>query len=385
MGALAGCLGDDGDGDGGGDIVIGNVAPFSGAVGSYGPYIQSGLEFAAQEINDDGGVLGRDIVIEDEDNESAGDPTATGVQRLAEDAVAITGPVLSSSVIRGAQEAEDLEIPLLPIQGSSPSILSRDSRYTFRVGAAAAPYYAGVTADIIEEEGIETYGAIYADYPYGQSYAAGVEEYIVGMEGLDTTIQSSPVAADDYGGQIQAMPDDLEYMDLGGHPTGIYTIIPQMWELGYEPALTSGPGDPFPNFWDALGEDITRGLLQVHSVDTTADDYVEVAERYAESEGEYFDPFTAFGYVVANHVAAAIREADEVDSVAVRDAISDMRYETILPYPLEYTEWGEFTEVRLTALEFSLDPPSWYPDGDFSTEVLTVSDPFEPLDPDEWE
>ncbi len=376
--------GDDGDGE---PVIIGAAIPFSGNVGTYGPFAEAGLQFAAAEINDDGGVLdGREFVVETEDNESAPEPTASAFQRLADEgAVAITGPVLSDTTIRAREEAEDLEVPLLPIQGSSPSVLTRDTRYVFRVGAAGAPYYAGAVSELIEEEGIETYGAIFAEYSYGFSYQQGIEEFILPMEGLDTTVESAPIGADDFASQLRAMPDDVEYMDINGHPVGIHTIIQQMWELDLEPQYASGPGDPFPLFHDALGEDIDRGILQIHAPDPTADDYVEVAERYYEETGEYFDPFTAIGYVIGKQVAAAVEEAGEADPVAVRDAISDMRFETILPYPLEYTEWGELTEVRLAALAFNGESPSFYPDAPYGVDVLNVSDPFDPLDPDEWE
>lgn len=376
-----------GGGDGGGEILIGNAAPMSGAVGSYGPFIESGLEFARQEINADGGVLdGRNLRIETQDIESSPEVGATAFQRLADQgAVAITGPVLSDVVVRMRQEAEDLEVPFLPTQGSSPQILTRDSRYTFRTGAPAAPYYARATGQFVSDLGVSTYGSIVADYSYGHSYRAGIEEFIQPMEGLDSTVEVAPVGASDFASQLRSMPDGVEYMDLGGHPVGIYTIIPQMFELGLEPQATSGPGDPFPNFYDALGDDIDRGIHQIHSVDPTSDEYVQVAERYHEQTGEFFDPYAAIGYATGKLVAQAIEDAGEASTGAVRDAISDINFDSILAYPLEYTEWGELTSARLTALEFTTDPLSYAPDGNIGVDFVFESDVFDPLQPGNWE
>lgn len=382
---VAGCLGDD-DGEDG-EILIGNAAGETGPEGLYGPRIESGLQFAIDEINDDGGVLdGRELTVETEDNESDPETVVSAMQRLVDDgAVAVTGPILSDVAVRGREEAEDLEVPFLPVQGASPQLLTTDTRYTFRTAGLPAPYYAGATGQFVEDLGVESYGAVIAEYSYGFSYQAGVEEYIVGREGLETNIEMAPFDAEDFGSQLRAMPDDLGYMDLGGHPVGIFDIIPQMWELGLEPEGVSGPGDPFPSFYDSLGDDIDRNVIQIHSIDPTSDEYGEVGEAYYEETDEYFDPFDAFGYIIANLIAEAIEDAGEADPEAVRDAISDISFDSMLAYPLEFNEWGELTEGRLLTMEFTSDSPPYYPEGEFHVDVLFESDPFDPIDPDEWE
>lgn len=379
---MAGCLGDDED------IVLGIAGGDTGAEAIYGPLIESGADFAIDQINENGGVLdGEELTTEFEDNESEAEATASAVESLADaGAVAITGPVLSDTAVRAREVSEDLEIPHLPTQGASPQLLEQDTRYTFRTGGLPAPYYAGATGQFVEDLGIDTYGAIIADYSYGHSYEAGVEEFIVGREGLDTTVERAPAFdADDYGSQLRAMPEDLEYMDLGGHPVGIFDIIPEMWELGLEPQGISGPGDPYESFWDSLDEDIDRNIIQIHSIDPTSDEYVEVGEEYYEETDGYFDPFAAFGYITANFVAEAIEEAGEAEPETIRDAMSDMSYESMLAYPLEFNEWGELTEGRLVTMEFTRDEPPYYPDGNFHVDVLHESEPFDPIDPTEWE
>lgn len=379
--SLAGCVGEDSD-----DVLIGNTTALTGAMSSYGPYIRDGLEYAAQQINDEGGVLGRELRILTEDNESDPETAATtALRQMDEGAVAVTGPVLSDVSIRVRHETEAQQVPFLPIQGASPRLLDKDTRYTFRVGALPAPYYARATGEFVEHIGADNYGAIVADYSYGHSYQEGIEEFVKPIGGLNTQVELAPAGADDFSSQLRAMPDDIEYMDLGGHPVGIFTIIPQMWEVGLDPDATSGPGDPLPIFYDALGDDVDRGITQIHMVDPTTDEYVDVAQQYYEETDEFFDPFTTFGYVTAQLVAEAIEDAGEADPQAVRDAISDIRFDSLLAYPLEYNEWGELTDSKLQVLEFNLDSPPYYPDGDFYVESLFETNTFEPLDPDEWE
>lgn len=377
---LAGCTGGNED-----EILIGNVAGLSGPMASYGPHIQSGLEFAAQEINENGGPLGRDLRIKTEDSESAPETAATKTLSLMDEgAVAITGPVLSDVAIRMRQETESKKVPLLPIQGASTDLLTKDTRYTFRVGALPAPYYSRGTGEFADSLGVENYGAIVADYSFGNSYREGLEKYVQPRD-FEQTIKMAPVGASDFKSQLRAIPDDIDYMDLGGHPVGIYTIIPQMWDVGLDPEATSGPGDPLPNFYDTLGDNVDKGIVQMHMTDPTSDEYVELANRFYEETNEFFDPYKAFGYVIANLVAEAAEDAGEADSQAIRDSISDMRYESVLAYPLEYTEWGELKESKLVALEFNLDAPEYYPEGDFNVEAVYETETYDPLDPEEWQ
>ncbi|MGH8828505.1 MAG: ABC transporter substrate-binding protein, partial [Jiangellaceae bacterium] len=60
-------------GDEAGPIVLGMVAPMSGSSAAIGPYMENGAQLAIDEINADGGVLGRDLELDVQDG--ACDPT----------------------------------------------------------------------------------------------------------------------------------------------------------------------------------------------------------------------------------------------------------------------------------------------------------------------
>lgn len=61
--------GDDGD-DEEGPITIGAIQLFSGPFAEWGSAHSKGLNFAIDEINDDGGVLGRDLALVETDTGS---------------------------------------------------------------------------------------------------------------------------------------------------------------------------------------------------------------------------------------------------------------------------------------------------------------------------
>lgn len=383
----AGCIGG-GDGSGG-EIVIGNAAPLSGSFSPWGQFHQAGLEFGIKEINNNGGVLdGRNLTAVSEDTEANPQKAATSVQRLVdtENATVITGPVSSDVGIRVRRETEQLQVPHLPNQASSPQLLTKDTRYTFRVGGSATPTFASGSADLIKDRGYTEYGAIIADYGYGHSYRAGLEEFVLSNENINSTVSVAPVGADDFTSYLREMPDDIEVMDLGGHPVGIFTIAQQMSELGIEPKITTGPNIPTPVFYETLQDQVAQSLTLFPAVDPSPSggEYVEIGNRYYEETGEFFDMYTAFGYVTANLVATAIEDAGEASPQAIRDAISSIEYDTILSYPLSYTEWGELQSVSLNAIQFTLEAPEYYPDGNYGFEKIYETSTFDPIDPTNW-
>lgn len=401
---LAGCSsGGDSSGDGGGDsgngattdsaggedaIVIGNAAPTSGAFSPWGRTHRRGLEFAVREINNDGGVLGgRELSVVTQDTEANPQNASTAFERLvnSEDAVAVTGPVSSDVGITCRDVAEDLEVPHLPNQASSTALLTRDTRYTFRVGGTASPTFVLATMNTIEERDYTVYDAIYADYAYGQSHNAGIERYIQGMDGVSVNVQAAPPQVDDVQTYLRQVQDGVDLLDLGGHPIELFTFIQQANELGIEPDLISGPNIPTSVMVNALGDLAFNNVGLFASVDPDADDYQEVAGRFAEEEESVFEQYHAFGYTTGQLLAAAIEEAGSDDPTEIRDALSGIEYDSILAYPtLSYTEWGEIEQSKLFGLEFSADAPPYYDDGEYSVETFFESEVYDPIDPDEW-
>lgn len=408
---LAGCSGDGGDGggdgdggDGGGDgnggdggatgtpgqegdIVIGNAAPLSGAIAPWGQLHRAGLEFAAGQINDGGGVMGQNLAVVSEDTQAEPSAAATSFQRLVseEGAIAVSGPVLSNVGIRLRQVAEQEQVPHIPNLAASANLLTKETRYTFRLAGAATPWLARAIAGYIEENDWSIYGAVIADYAYGRSYQEAMEQFITSMEGLDSTVEVGPPAPGDFTSQLRQMPDDLEFLDIAGHPIGIFDIVQQALEVGLDPAVMTGATLPSGQFYGALGDTVAEGLTTFPPVDVTASDYLEVANSYHDATGEFFDPFVGFGYDTVNLIATALEDAGEASPGALRDAISAIEYDTILSYPqVSYNEWGELEETKLFGQQFNLEAPDYYPDGDYSFTNVYETEVYGPVDPTNW-
>ena len=109
-------------------VKLGLMPPLSGLVSIYGPEIARAGQIACQEINENGGVLGRPLELIIEDDGSLPESAVAAAEKLVDQhkCAAIIGNLLSNSRIAVAYRvAEPRKVPLLNFSFYEGSILSR--------------------------------------------------------------------------------------------------------------------------------------------------------------------------------------------------------------------------------------------------------------------
>ncbi|SFR63830.1 ABC transporter substrate-binding protein [Halogeometricum limi] len=374
--------GSDSGGNSGEPIVIGSMQPLSGPFTPWGNAHRAGLAFAVEEINSDGGVLGRDLEIVESDTKSDAGQADTVFRRFVEqeNAVATVGPVSSDVGIRTARTAQELEVPMLLHMSGTNKAITPDTTYTFRVGLLPADTTMRAQANLVADAGYEKVGAIIGDYAWGRSIEEGINEHF----GVDVDVQAAPVGASDFKSFIRKYPDDIEMMVATGHPPGSLTIANQLNELGYSPEVITGPSFPPGVIAGALGEfAFEGGFTHVHNTDVYSDEFAEVAQRFGEARGSQFDTHTAYGYVSAKMLAQAIEDAGEADPVAIGEALRGIKFDTLFANPIEYTENGELKNQVQIYSQLTAEAPSYYPDGKFGFEEQFRTDALPALPADQ--
>ncbi|WP_255169252.1 ABC transporter substrate-binding protein [Natrononativus amylolyticus] len=374
-GLVAGCLSEDDGDDGDGPIVIGSLQPLSGDFAPWGAAHEAGLEFAIEEINDDGGVLDRDLEIVGTDTESDAGEADTVFRRFVEEegAVAMTGPVSSDVGIRTGITAEEMEVPMVLHMAGTHRIHTKESRYTFRMGSLPAPMDLQPQADLIEERGYESVGAIVADYEWGVTVEEQIERF---FPDVDVSIEVTPLGESDFTPFLRDLPDDIDLLVATGHPPGSISIHTQAREIGLEHELTTGAGLPPRVLHEGLGE-TGETFAHLHVTDVFGDRFADVAERFADARDDRMDTHEGYGYVAGQLIATAIEEADSTDPTEIATAIREIELETLFAEPLRYNEWGEIDGVRAIFSTLQPDGPDYYPDGEFHLEEEFRSEPMD--------
>jgi branched-chain amino acid transport system substrate-binding protein len=342
---------------------------------------------AVEEINDAGGVDGRMIELLQQDSENDGDIASDRFERLVEDGVVAVGGILSSGVGGPVSPlAEQLQIPTFLVKSGTEAALTADSRYVFRTCLPAAPMDAAPVLQYVQAQGFTNVGVIVADYPWGQSFKAAVENTFADT-GIDYgEIQVAPVPPDtDFTSYVRNMADAGAQMVIAtGHPPGGAAIVGLAADL-MEDAYVTGAWTP-PDRSLALidPETATDRFTDFACADYTSDSYAELATRYlAFSDNLFMSDDAVAGFAIVNMVAQAVGEVGD-DPVAIAEYLHANSFD--MPgyaHPLSWTEWGELAEAA--PIFFTITggpaPEGLNEAGDWWIEVLSQSEPLEPYVP----
>jgi branched-chain amino acid transport system substrate-binding protein len=358
-------------------ITIGALEPQSGPFAPWASTHLSGLQMAVAEINDDGGVLGRDLELATSDTQADPGEADSIFRRLAEqqDVVATTGAVSSDVGIRVSQTAEDLEIPHFLHMAGSNEVITEDTQNVFRVGLLPAQRYVQAQTAIAQEQGYTNIAAIIGDYAWGRSTEQSIEENFSG----DVNIMAAPVGASDFSSYIRQISDDVEMVIASGHPPGSPTIANQLFELGYSPEVITGAGIPPQVLASALNEDPLNAFVHPTNSDPYGQPFQDVGSRFAESNDTQFNTHTAYGYVTGKLLAHAIEEGGEASPSAISQATKNVEFDTLFANPITYTEHGELDNTTLVFNRVLQGAPDYDPDGSLRFEEVARSEPIPAL------
>ena len=138
---FAGCLVACGDKDA--TYVIGATGPLSGPAASYGLSVQKGAQLAVKEINEAGGLNGRNFSFEMLDDEASGDKVTDAYNSLmSKGMVASIGSVTSGSCLTFAAESKNDNLFFITPSASADDAIKNSNGYRICFGDPDQGMYA---------------------------------------------------------------------------------------------------------------------------------------------------------------------------------------------------------------------------------------------------
>src|SRR5260221_3027813 len=116
------------------DIPVGVYAALTGGEASFGQATLQGVQLAADEINRNGGVLGRKIRLVVEDDQGRAEDAASVVTKLItrDDVGAVIGENSSAQSLAAAPTCQQYKVPMISPSSTNPNVTKKDD-YIFRV------------------------------------------------------------------------------------------------------------------------------------------------------------------------------------------------------------------------------------------------------------
>lgn len=369
------------------EVKIGALVPLTGPFAVYGSYTLDGMRFAVDELNARGGVLGARVVLVDADEKNDAKEAVAIFKRMAEvDRVtAVVGTISSGIGAVLSAEAEQAKVPLFLVAAGSHTILTKESRYTFRTCLPPAPTNGELLANFVRDKGYKRVGVVIASYEWGFAIRDVLDQRLKQLQGVQYQIEEAPLGETDFTTVLRKLqPLQPEVMILTGHPPGFPTITKQAIELGFQSAYYIASVQPPELMLRGVGDIGLGKLVTTTCVNSEAPEYKQLAEKFYQKYGKFFDHNAVTGYVTVMMIADAVEKTRSVDPVTVANHIRTSEYNSpIFAWPLSYTEWGEIKKpsMRLAVIKQG-NPGSINPGANWVIETLYISPPVQPYVPE---
>lgn len=220
-------------------IKVGAVLPFSGGLELFGNQAKLGIDLAAKEINDAGGILGQPLEILYEDNKT--DPK-TSVEKATklirgEGVVALTGPITSNARDAMTPTIRRLKTPLLYATNYEGGACDR---YLFSFNTVPNQELARLLPHLQETVGGSTY-MFGADYVWPQQMFEAAKGLVADQGGSVAGVEFTPWGVKEFAPVIRRIADSGAKTLLFALPGGDgITFIKQAEAFGLFDQVTVG-------------------------------------------------------------------------------------------------------------------------------------------------
>lgn len=338
--AMAACGGEPAN-NGGNDtpdattVKIGGIGPLTGAYANYGLSEKNGAELAVKEINEAGGIAGKQIELSYQDSQGESESAVNAYGKLMDWGMEVSlGCVLSGENASVVAAARDDDVLLITPSGSADKCIDGNDK-AFRVcfydsyqGAAAAQY-------IKDNNMVDTVGILYQsdnDYSVGLYNAFVAKCGELGITIAETQTFTSTTSTD-FSTQVNALV-------ASGAKLVFIPIYAEEASTFLTQARGKFAGDVY--FFGADGLDGILGkveqdtslannvlMLTPFSADNPAENVQSFVKKYQEAYGATPDQFAADAYDAIYVIKAAVEKAGSTSGTALASALTSLTVEGV--------------------------------------------------------
>jgi branched-chain amino acid transport system substrate-binding protein len=309
------------------DILIGEYGSLTGKTATFGTSTRDGVKMAVDEQNKAGGVLGKQIRIQLENDGGKPEEAGTVVKKLINqyNVLAILGEVASGRSIAGGKVCQPAGVPMISPTSTNPAVTAIGD-YIFRT-CFIDPFQGTVGARFALKNLKAKTAAVLTDVK--NPYSTGLTQYFIEefkKGGGKVVVEESFKEGDtDFRSQlsnIKSKNPDLIYVP--GYYTEAGTIAKQARDLGIPDStpFLGGDGWDAPELMDIGGDAVQGSYFSTHASSEQAGPMKDFVAKFKTKFGHEPNALAAVAYDAANILFAAIKKAGSTDRAKIRDAIA---------------------------------------------------------------
>ncbi len=307
-------------------ILIGEFASLTGSTATFGQSMNHGIQLALSEINQSGGLLGKQVELKVEDNQSKPEEAKTAVLKLIKQnqVVALLGEVASSRSLAAAPEAQKSRIPMISPASTNPKV-TEVGDYIFRACFVDTFQGESMGRFAYQDLGLRKIAVL---YDVKNDYSVGLAEYFektfTALGGEIVEKQSYSEGDIEFRAQLTTIkgkkPDGIF---LPGYYTEVGLVARQARDLEIKVPLMGGDGWDSAKTLEIGGKAVEGSYYSNHySAEDPSETVQNFIKKYQEKYHEVPDAMAVLGYDAAHILFDAIKRAGSTDGKSIRDAIA---------------------------------------------------------------
>jgi branched-chain amino acid transport system substrate-binding protein len=316
------------------EIVLGEYGSMTGSEATFGKSTDNGVQMAIEEANAKGGVLGKQVRVQLEDDGGKPDQAITTVQKLisSDNVLAVLGEVASSNSLAAAPICQNAKVPMVSPSSTNPKV-TQVGNYIFRT-CFIDPFQGTVCARFAKDRLKAKSAGVLTDLKsdYSQGLAQYFKEEFRKNGGKIKEISYSK-GDKDFRAQLTSLQDfNPDVIFIPGYYTDVGNIAVQARSLGMKQPLLGGDGWDSPKLAE-IGKDAIQGAyFSTHYSPQSADPRVQsfVRDYKQKYGGETPDALAAVAYDAAKILLDAIQRSGATEPTAesrakLRDALASTK------------------------------------------------------------
>lgn len=307
-------------------ISVASIYDLSGGLEIYGQPIDACLDLAVSEINESGGLLGRQVVVQKYDPQSN---IQLYTQFATEAATSQQASVVFAGITSASREA------IRPILSRYETLYFYSPLYeggvcdrnTFCTGSTPAQTIGKLMPYAVKNFGKKIY-VLAADYNYGQISAKWVKDYSAQVGGEVIAAEFFPLDVTDFSAAIQkiqaAKPDVIYTLLVGGNHMAFFRQWAAAGMANRIPIVSTsfGGGNEHIVLTPAESDGIMAAFGYFQEIKTPRNqDFVKKYHAKFGEKAPYVTEHASATYNAVHHWANGVRKANGLDRMAVIEAI----------------------------------------------------------------
>ncbi len=302
----------------GGPIPVGSLVPLSGAGGPYGPGIRAGQQFALDEINRAGGVLGRQLALVVEDDQSNPEAGVRAARKLvdADGVVCVVGTMISSVASAVAPICWENKVMMLCIGAADSITQLPHGGYVARTQPSTTLQSEQFAKFAVVEKAKHLH-IMMPQTPFTESTFRLVAEGCA-PQGIKVSSAIYDAKKTGFRSEVDgALASGADMIMMGGYLPDTVILAKDIFRANFAGKLVGYAYAMGPQFVDGAGKQVAEGIYSIEPIpDAGSTAYARLAKGISSTTP---DIYTCHGYDEVNLTALAMAAGGSASGTAIRD------------------------------------------------------------------